>query len=577
MSLADEVLKKTDIVDVIGKRIPLVLKGNNYKGICPFHNDTSPSLTVSPSKQIYKCFACGASGNAYTFLMNYEHLTFKEALKYLGDEVGVSVGNINIEKKSKYEDLYKAYEFAVKYYQNNLASSDGHKALEYLNGRGIDSKLIKEFNVGLSLDSKNSLTSLLVKKGYDYAKLNDIGLSSDNRDIYVNRIMFPLTNVDGRFIGFSGRIYDSKSDNKYINTKEGPIFKKRELLYHYHESIEAVRSSKSIIIMEGFMDVIRACSVGINNCVALMGTSLTDFHIDLISRLTKNIYICLDGDPPGVHASMKAGEQFLDKGIEVKIIELPNPDDPDSYILREGKNNFEALIDVASNFNEYKIKKLKEDIDSKSSIDVSRYVQEVILQLSRIDDEIRIEIELKKLAKEYDLSYNTLEKQLSDVRKNKKVEVSSVDINKIVPLKKRKDKYTKAIEQLLYLMITNEWVISRVASENLLFPEHEQRLLSNEIIYYYKQNGRINIADFITHCISRDDINGLLNEIVSSNYTDKANEEEVLELFECIKNYVRKMQIENLKVAILKEVNPLKQAEIANKIMKIRLGESIDD
>jgi DNA primase len=161
--------------------------------------------------------------------------------------------------------------------------------------------------------------------------------------------------------------------------------------------------------MEGFMDVIRACSVGINNCVALMGTSLTDFHIDLISRLTKNIYICLDGDPPGVRASMKAGEQFLDKGIEVKIIELPNPDDPDSYILREGKNNFEALIDVASNFNEYKIKKLKEDIDSKSSIDVSRYVQEVILQLSRIDDEIRIEIELKKLAKEYDLSYNSLE------------------------------------------------------------------------------------------------------------------------------------------------------------------------
>jgi DNA primase len=225
--LAATIRSKVDIVDIIGERIPLTAKGKNFFGVCPFHDDTNPSMSVSREKQIYTCFSCHATGNVFTFLMNYEHMDFKEVLKYLGDKVGIDTGSVHIAKKStKYDKLYDAYELALKYYQNNLNSNVGKEAKKYLASRKLEEEVIKEFEIGLSLEKKDDLTTLLTSKNYDLVTLNRIGLSSDNHDIYNDRIMFPLYDVSGKVVGFSGRIYKDNGQNKYLNTKETDIFKK---------------------------------------------------------------------------------------------------------------------------------------------------------------------------------------------------------------------------------------------------------------------------------------------------------------------------------------------------------------
>ena len=337
--LANTIRSKIDIVDIIGERIPLTARGKNYFCVCPFHDDSNPSMSVSREKQIYTCFSCHATGNVFTFLMNYEHIDFKETLKYLGEKVGIDTGNIHIAKKSnKYDKLYEAYKLSLKYFQNNLNSNIGKIAKKYLLDRKIDDKLIKEFEIGLSLDKRDDLTKLLTSKEYDLVTLNRIGLATDNYDIYNDRIMFPLYDVSGRVVGFSGRIYKDSGKNKYLNTKETEIFKKGEILYHYHIAREECRIRKSVIVMEGFMDVIRASSIDIRNTVALMGTALTKEQVNLLKRLSNNIILCLDGDDPGQHATLNIGNMLFDMGVEVKVVVLPNPDDPDSFILKNGKD-----------------------------------------------------------------------------------------------------------------------------------------------------------------------------------------------------------------------------------------------
>lgn len=570
--LANEIRSKTDIVDIIGERIPLVARGKNFFGVCPFHDDSNPSMCVSREKQIYTCFSCHATGNVYTFLMNYDHIGFREALKYLGDKVGVNVSSINIQKKStKFDKFYEAYNFSVKYFQNNLSSTKGKAARNYLSNRGINEATIKEFEIGLSLDTRDDLTKLLVNKKYDLGELNRIGLSSDDHDIYNDRIMFPLYNVSGQVVGFSGRIYNDNGQNKYLNTKETDIFKKGEMLYHYHIAREECRLQKSVIVMEGFMDVIRACTIGIKNTVALMGTALTNNQFNLIKRLSNNIILCLDGDEPGVHAMLSIGDHLLEQGVEVKVVVLPNDDDPDSFILKNGKDRFVGLIENALNFSDFKMQQLRKNVDFRSDEEKSNYINTVLKETVKINDSIRVEMVLKRLAKEFDISYNTLEKKfkdLSEFRETVKEKTVPV-INKVV----KKTKYDKAVEQILYFMLNNDWVISQVEAERVVFPSEESRILSSEIIYYYKLYGSINVADFYTYVQDKEDILVLLNSILASNYNEETTKEELFLYFKVIREYRSNQEIKRLTNLMKKEVDPLEQAKIANKIRTLRMGE----
>ena len=570
--LANEIRSKTDIVDIIGERIPLVARGKNFFGVCPFHDDSNPSMCVSREKQIYTCFSCHATGNVYTFLMNYEHIDFREALRYLGEKVGVNVSSINIKKKTtKFEPLYEAYNFAVKYFQNNLSAAVGKEARSYLSKRGINEEAIKEFEIGLSLESRDDLTKLLVSKKYELSTLNKIGLSSDDHDIYDDRIMFPLYDVSGQVVGFSGRIYKDVDQNKYLNTKETDIFKKGEMLYHYHVAREECRLKKSVIVMEGFMDVIRASIVGVKNTVALMGTALTNNQFNLIKRLSNNIILCLDGDDPGVKAMLSIGEHLLDEGVEVKVVVLPDNDDPDSFILKHGKDRFIGLVENALNFSDFKMQQLRKNVNFRSDEEKANYINEVLKETVKINDTIRVEIVLKRLEKEFEISYNTLEKRFKDLMEFKKTtkRVGPEVVNRVV----KKTKYDKAVEQILYFMLNNDWVISQVERENIVFPSEESRILSSEIIYYYKLYGNINVPDFYTYVQDKEDVLVLLNSILADSYSEETTKEELFQFFKVIKDYRCSQEIKRLTNLMKKEVDPLEQAKIADKIRKLRMGE----
>ena len=567
--LANTIRSKVDIVDIIGERIPLVAKGKNFFGVCPFHDDTNPSMSVSREKQIYTCFSCHATGNVYTFLMDYEHIDFKEALKYLGNRVGIDTGDIKVTKKTtKYDKFYEAYNFSLKYFQNNLNSSFGKIAKKYLLERKIDEALIKEFEIGLSLDKKDDLTKLLTSKNYDLVTLNRIGLSSDNHDVYSNRIMFPLYDVSGKVVGFSGRIYNGEDQNKYVNTKETDIFKKGEMLYHYHKAKEECRIKKSVIVMEGFMDVIRASSIGIKNTVALMGTALTKEQINLLKRLSNNIILCLDGDKPGQDAMFNIGNILLEQGIEVKIIVLPDEDDPDTFIMKHGKSRFQGLIDASLNYSDYKMERLRKSVNFQSDEEKANYINSVLIETAKLEDPIRREVVLKRLAKEFDIGYNTLEMRINSLMKN-----GHQKEKEVIPVKKntKKNKYIKAFEQIIYFMLNNDWVITQVEKERLIFPNEVMRSICNEIFYYYKQYGNINEADFYTFIQDKENISRVINEILAYGYNETTSKEELDLYFNVCREYIKKQEIQRLTNLMKKEVDPIEQAKIVEKIRKLKL------
>ena len=321
------------------------------------------------------------------------------------------------------------------------------------------------------------------------------------------------------------------------------------------------------------MDVIRASSIGIKNTVALMGTALTKDQISLIKRLSKNVYLCLDGDDPGVKATLSNGEVLLNEGLDVKVIPLPNPDDPDSYILNNGKERFIGLIENAINFSDFKMNKLKETVNVNSDEGKADYINKVIEETCKIDDEIRRELVLKRLAKEFDIGYNTLEMRMNNLLKEKtpKKEVKEV----FIPKKNvKKDKYIKAIEQIIYFMLNNDWIITQVEKERLIFPEEVMRSTCSEIIYYYKKYGNINVADFYTYIQDKESILNFLNNILAGNYQDTTDKEELLNYFKVVREYSTNQEIKRLTGLMKKEVDPLEQAKIVEKIRKLRLGDN---
>lgn len=572
--IINEVRRKNDIVDVIGEKIPLEKRGKNYFGVCPFHDDTNPSMSVSREKQIYTCFSCHATGNVFTFLMNYEHKEFNQVLSDLANRVGITLSGFKTKKIStKYDEWYKIYDLANKYYQNNLLSKEGEGAREYLKNRSIDDETVKEFEIGYSLKARDDLTKLLTMKGHSIDLLNKIGLCSEDHDIYNSRLMFPLHDLNGKVIGFSGRIITSGKQNKYLNTKETELFKKGKLLYHYHIAKEEARVKKSVIIMEGFMDIIRASTVGIKNTVATMGTALTKDHIKEIKRLSNNIILCFDGDDPGVKATLASGELFKSEGIEVKVITLPGEDDPDTYILKNGKEAFLALINNAIYYSDFKIKNLSRNRNFASSEEKANYIHEVLEEASKINDTIRTEIILKDLAKKFEIGYNTLEKSFQELVNNKEIKKEVITTpRKVQP--KKKDKYQKASLNIIYYMLNKQDIIDKVESEHLVFPTEALRALESEIVYFYHKYGFINEADFYTYLTPKVELLNLLNEVLEMDLNITLTEEELYDYFKVIREYNYKKTINNLEEKIKNEQDPVMQVKYAEEIRKLRIGES---
>lgn len=563
----NQIRQANDIVEVISSYLPLTKKGKNYFGVCPFHDDTNPSMSVAKDKQIYKCFSCGASGNVFTFVMDYEHVDFKEAISILAKRAGIDIkGNIKSET-TKYDKYYKMYDLTLKLYQNNINSIKGKTAIDYLEKRNITKDLIKEFKIGLALD-RYELTNFLSKKEYSTLEMEQYGLGNGYHDLYYNRIMFPLFNTNNKPVGFSGRVYNTNDTSKYINTKETPIFKKGELLYNYYRAKEYVREKKNVLITEGFMDVIRLFSVDIKNTVALMGTALTKEQINLLKRLSNNIYICLDGDNAGKKATLSVGEDLTNSGCNVKVISLKENLDPDEYILKYGKDSFQGLYDNATSFNEYKLYHMRDNLDLSNLEEKTSYINNVLKEIKQEDDEIKQELLLQKMSLEFDIDINILKNSLKKIEKCSKIEAL-----KAKPMQKRKlDKYQRATYDILYIML-NSYEKTKVFEKKLNYlPYKEARYLANEIVYNYKLHGTLVLADFITSLNNKESLLNEVKEVLKYAGDNEANIEAFEDYIKVINDYNKNQEIKRLKEKIKEEIDPVKKAQILEKIRLVKIG-----
>ena len=564
---------KADIVNIIGSYIPLTQRGKNYLGVCPFHDDHSPSMSVSSEKQIYKCFSCGATGNVFTFVSEYENVPFIEAVSIVANKCGIdlSLDTYKNNSISSFKEEYEIMELAQKFFLNNLRTSVGKNALNYLNNRGIDDETIKYFGIGLSLDTNDSLYNLLIKKGYDKKKLMDIGLVNqvDDKvyDMFTKRITFPLWNKDGNIVGFSARVYrDEKNVSKYMNSRESKIFKKGETLYNYHNAKDAAKKEKSVIVVEGFMDAIRIATSGIKNVVALQGTAMTNEQISLLKKLRVKVILCLDNDNAGLLATVNNGEELEKNNIETFVIRLSNQKDPDEYILANGVDAFKENVNNPIPFFEFKMNYLKQNKDLSNVTDLTEYINNVLKDLASNDDPILRELTLSKISKEYDLSL--------DILKNKLDQLAPVSLKK-VPTKekkerKRKDKYMIGSEKILYFMMNGEQYIKEYQKRLGYFAEPIYREIANEILYYFDNNKNISIADFITYIQDKENIKDKVNEIVNEAMNDEVTIEEMNEYIDVVLKVATKNEIKRLKEEMKKELDVDKKMKIAMQIAELK-------
>ena len=573
-SKIEEIRKSVNIIDVISEYLPLTQRGRNYFGVCPFHDDHSPSMSVSPDLQIYTCFSCGATGNVFKFIMDYENVSFMEAVRKVADKGGIDVNLSGIKSKRVVNsDLYEMYDIAKKTYQNNLNSEYGVKAKEYLKDRDISEEIIKEFGIGLSLIKNDVLTSIFIKKEYKNADIIKSGLIvQDGRgmhDIYSNRIMFPLDNLEGKTVGFSGRIYDTKDSSKYINTKETEIFKKGEILYNYHRAKDACRLSKTVIIMEGFMDVIRAYTIGVTNVVASMGTAITRNHANLLKKLAPNIILLFDGDAAGEKATLSCIDELANVGVTPKIVRLEEDLDPDDYIRKYGKERFMEKLNNPMNVMDFKMQHMRFNRNLNDPVELAKYINECLGELNRIDDDILRELTLKKLVNESGIDENLLRSKL--VKKEVKKE-------KFVRVEPRYNKYEKEERNLLYYMLNSVSAIKKYMKKVVFLPDDNYRTLANKIRYFYEEhNNKFDVADFYTY-ISRNDNEELIKILDSVlNMTGTITDEKIDASLEAITGFNLERERNRIEKEIGTDIDLSAKKEKLNKLVELkRRGEKND-
>lgn len=569
----NDIRASADIVAIIGSYIPLTQKGKNFVGVCPFHDDHSPSMSVSPEKQIYKCFACGASGNVFTFVAEYENVSFIEAVRIVaskcGKELSITTYNNNVSQALKEEN--EIMDLTQKFFLNNLRTKFGKDALEYLKNRGLNEDIIKEFGIGLSLDSNDSLYQLLLKKNYDIKKLLDLGLvnsvNGKTYDMFTRRITFPLWDKDGNIVGFSARVYRNEKDvSKYMNSRESKLFKKGETLYNYHKAKDIAKREKKIIVVEGFMDAIRISSIGIKNVVALQGTAMTTEQVQLLKKLRVKVILCLDNDNAGLIATINNGDELIKNEIETEVIRLSGEKDPDEYILANGGEAFKNNVDKPLSYFEFKMNYLKQNKDLNNVEDLSIYVNDVLKSLTEIDDPILKELTLDKMSKEYNLSISVLKNKLEQLEPVKiKKEIKSTVIEK-----QRKDVFMIGSEKILYFMMNGEEYIREYQKKLGFFEDSLYREIANEIVYFYETNKEITVADFITYVNDKNDIRDKVMEIVNDSANDEVTIEAMDEYIDALSRVLVKNEIKRLKKLMKSELDEAKKLEIAFQIKELK-------
>lgn len=566
----NEIRSRANIVDIISGYLQVSSKGKNYVALCPFHNDHSPSLIISPEKQIFNCFTCRTGGNVFSFVMKYENVSFAEAVSIVAKKVGFNLKNdVFVKSENKYSKDYEIYEYAMKYYLNNINTTDGSKAREYLLKRGINETIIKEFKLGYSGSSRDTFYKLATNKGWDIETLNKLGLinkvNENVYDTFINRVVIPIENLKGEVVGFTGRIFNGEDNTaKYLNTKETEIFKKSSLLFNYHNAKNYIRDRKSVIVVEGNMDAIKMSAKGFKNVVALMGVALSNEQIDILKRLKVPVILMLDNDNAGEEATIKNGESLINSGVDTKVVRLSGAKDPDEYLEKFGIDAMQNNIDKAIKYIDFKIECLKKDKDLSNMEDLITYVKEVINSINGEDD-LTKEIILSKISKDYAIDIDILKSNLkTEVKKDvKKEEVVEVRDKKLT-------KYQKASHKVLYYMLMDSKYINLYKNTLGYFKERIERVLASEIVYYESNNGNIDVADFTTTIMGSENEYEFLQIILSENGNTSVSDEEFNSCVKAILDIYKKDEIIKVKGLIASELDQTKKEELVKKLIDLK-------
>lgn len=411
----EQLKNSVDIVDVIGRCVQLKRSGANYKGLCPFHNEKTPSFVVSPQKQIFTCFGgCGASGDVVSFVMKYYNLDFNEAVEKLAGEYGVQIqkSTRGPDDRDKYYEINRE---AARFFYRQMTEGP-NPGYTYMKNRGIEDRTIKKFGLGYAPDSWNTLCEYFRERGTDEKLLEELGLVSkkDGRyyDKFRNRVIFPIINTAGKVIGFGGRALDGEAMPKYLNSPENRVFQKKNNLYALNLTRQDIGRAKSAIIVEGYMDVISLYQSGVKNVTASLGTALTDNQAKLINRYTKSVVLSYDADDAGLKAAMRGIEVLRAQDCKVKVLHVNDGKDPDEYIKKNGREAFLELVENAVPYMEYKLSAAQRGLDmltDEGKIDYMKRVSAILSDLSPVEADIYI----KKISKETDISEGAIRMEIS--------------------------------------------------------------------------------------------------------------------------------------------------------------------
>ena len=556
--LVEEVRMRNDIVDVISGYVKLQKKGSSYFGLCPFHNEKSPSFSVSREKQMYYCFGCGAGGNVFTFIMEYGNYSFVEALKFLAERAGIDLPEVEYSKEAKEKadlklTILEINKLAAKYFYAQLKAEGGKTAYAYLKNRGLSEETIVAFGLGYANKYSDDLYRYLKMKGYGDELLLKAGLiSADERkgayDKFWNRVMFPIMDVNNRVIGFGGRVMgDAKP--KYLNSPETIVFDKSRNLY----GLNRARTSRKpyFLICEGYMDVIALHQAGFTNAVASLGTALTAGHASLLKRYVNEVYLTYDSDEAGTRAALRAIPILKDAGITAKVIRMDPYKDPDEFIKNLGAESFEERISKARNGFMFGLEMLEKEFDMNSPEGKTEFHHEVARRLCNFEEEIERENYIEAVAQAYHIGYDNLRKLVTKMAVQSGLATPAVKPKQAVGKDKiREDGNLQSQKILLTWLLEDEKIFGQI--KKYISPkDFTEKLYTTvaDILYEQYEDGEVNPAKIMNH------------------FTDEEEHREVASLFHTkIKELTTKQEQEKaLKETIIRVKN--NSIEYATKML----------
>ncbi|MCR4879426.1 MAG: DNA primase, partial [Bacilli bacterium] len=506
-SLREDILKQVDIVKVISYYQPVIKKGREYVAICPFHDDSNPSLHISPEKQIFKCFVCGTGGNAINYVERRENLPYFEALKKVAEISGIHDPRLEQKQFVKPIDQKKIPLLATlkdltTYYSYALSTEEGKAGLDYFKSRQIDEAMQVKYKLGYAFDDGKNTISFLQSKGHSLKDIEECGIamviSGKYTDKNAGRVVFPICDIDGNVIAYSARTLKKKDEAKYVNTQETYLFHKSSVLYNYHIAKQKARIEGYVYVLEGFMDVFALSRIGIDSAVALMGTALTNEHIALLRKLGVPIRLCLDGDKPGQDATLKAAKLLAKAGLSFSIVDNQNRnDDPDEIYINQGENALRAYLNNTISREDFALNYFRNTNPLQSMDQKNALVKEFIPILLNINSQLEFDTYVRKLANVTGFEAESIRKVVLESRKNPEISRDDL-VSKYNPENKLLRRLLLAEREMLYQMLNHKEAVEFYERELSGFYDETFRTIANYVIEYYSKHDELNVSNIIS-------------------------------------------------------------------------------